>query len=102
MDSNPLWLWIEELFSGLDRHPLAQAVLSLGLLLIVALVLGRVARFLLLHAMKLLGLGALLNALLDIYARTEHARTRSIKGYVQLAKMILYIFGRNHRGRHPD
>jgi miniconductance mechanosensitive channel len=155
MDSNPLWLWIEELFSGLDRHPLAQAVLSLGLLLIVALVLGRVARFLLLHAMKLLGrqpalhwvndlrhnkvfhrlaqmtpslvvqfglafvpelsagsklfignlalaftivfqilaLGALLNALLDIYARTEHARTRSIKGYVQLAKMILYIFG---------
>lgn len=155
MDSNPLWLWIEELFSGLDRHPLTQAVLSLGLLLIVALVLGRVARFLLLHAMKLLGrqpalhwvndlrhnkvfhrlaqmtpslvvqfglafvpelsagsklfignlalaftivfqilaLGALLNALLDIYARTEHARTRSIKGYVQLAKMILYIFG---------
>jgi miniconductance mechanosensitive channel len=42
---------------------------------------------------QVLALGALLNALLDIYARTDHARTRSIKGYVQLAKMILYIFG---------
>lgn len=39
-----------------------------------------------------LAIGTLLNALLDIYARTTHARTRSIKGYVQLAKMILYIF----------
>jgi len=41
----------------------------------------------------LLAMGALLNALIDIYARTEHARTRSIKGYVQLARMVLYIFG---------
>ena len=41
----------------------------------------------------LLAVSALLNALLDIYARTEHARTRSIKGYVQLAKMVLYVFG---------
>ena len=40
-----------------------------------------------------LAISALLSALLDIYARTEHARTRSIKGYVQLAKMVLYVFG---------
>jgi miniconductance mechanosensitive channel len=39
-----------------------------------------------------LALSALLSALLDIYARSEHARTRSIKGYVQLARMILFIF----------
>lgn len=41
----------------------------------------------------LLAIAALLNALLDIYARTEHARTRSIKGYVQLTKMVLFVFG---------
>ena len=39
-----------------------------------------------------LALASLLDALLDIYARTEHARTRSIKGYVQLAKMVLWVF----------
>jgi len=39
-----------------------------------------------------LALACLLDALLDIYARTEHARTRSIKGYVQLAKMVLWVF----------
>ncbi len=138
----------------LDQYPVLHATLSLALLLAVALILGRVARFLILHAVKLLSrqtalfwlndllhnkvfhrlaqmtpslvvqfglelmpvmndatkhfignlalaftilfqvlaLSALLNALLDIYARTEHARTRSIKGYVQLAKMILFIF----------
>ncbi len=41
----------------------------------------------------ILALTALLNALLDIYARTEHARTRSIKGYVQLAKIAVFVFG---------
>ncbi len=128
---------------------------ALLVLLVVALLLGRVARYLILHAVKLLGrqpalhwlndlrhnkvfhrlaqmtpslviqfglhlvpdlsktatlfignvalaftilflvlaISALLNALLDIYARTEHARTRSIKGYVQLAKMVLFVFG---------
>ena len=40
----------------------------------------------------MLAMSALLNALLDIYARTEHARTRSIKGYIQLTKMLLYVF----------
>ncbi|MBD8593042.1 mechanosensitive ion channel family protein [Pseudomonas sp. CFBP 8758] len=141
--------------TGLDDQPVLQAGVSLFLLLIAAFALGRLARFLTLHAVKLLSrrpslhwlndflhnkvfhrlaqmtpslvvqfslglipvlsdnskhvignialgftilflvlaLGALLNALIDIYARTEHARTRSIKGYVQLAKMILYIFG---------
>lgn len=155
MDIQTVWLRTQELWGMLDQHPLLHAGLGLVLLLVVALALGRVARFVILHMAKLLGrqpamhwvvdllhnklfhrlaqmvpslviqfglnlvpelsktsnhflgnvalaftilfqvlaLGALLNALLDIYARTDHARTRSIKGYVQLAKMILYIFG---------
>ncbi len=154
MDTKTLMLRFDELLGMLDKHPWVQASLSLLLLLVAALVLGRLARFVLLYAMKALGrqhalqwlndlrhnkvfhrlaqmtpslviqfglnlvpvisaagknllgniamaftilfmtlaIGALLNALLDIYARTIHARTRSIKGYVQLAKMILYIF----------
>ncbi|NBA97811.1 mechanosensitive ion channel family protein [Pseudomonas sp. R5(2019)] len=155
MDIQSLWLRAQDLFGALDEHPALHAGLGLLLLVVVALVLGRVARFLVLHAIKLLSrqpalhwlndflhnkvfhrlaqmtpslvvqfglnlvpelskasqhflgnvalaftilfqvlaLSALLNALLDIYARTEHARTRSIKGYVQLAKMILFVFG---------
>lgn len=155
MDIQTVWLRTQELWGVLDQHPLLHAGLGLALLLVIALVLGRVARFVILHMTRLLGrqaalhwlndllhnkvfqrlaqmvpslviqfglnlvpelsdnskhflgnlalaftilfqvlaLGALLNALLDIYARTDHARTRSIKGYVQLAKMILYIFG---------
>ena len=155
MDIETVWLRTQELWGMLDQHPALHAGLGLALLLVVALALGRVARFVILHMAKLLGrqpamhwvvdllhnklfhrlaqmvpslviqfglnlvpelsktsnhflgnvalaftilfqvlaLGALLNALLDIYARTAHARTRSIKGYVQLAKMILYIFG---------
>ena len=152
---NELWLNAQDLWGMLDQHPLLVSGLALSALLVVALVLGRVARYLILHAARLLGrqpalhwvndlrenkvfhrlaqmtpslivqfglnlvpdlsknshvflgnvalaftilflvlsLSALLNALLDIYARTEHARTRSIKGYVQLAKMVLYVFG---------
>jgi len=155
MDFKQLWLDTQDLWGALDQHPLLHAGLGLALLLVVALVLGRVARYLVLHGVRLLGrqpalhwlndlrqnkvfhrlaqmtpsvviqfglhlvpelsqasqlflgnlamaftilfqllaLSALLNALLDIYARTEHARTRSIKGYVQLAKMVLYVFG---------
>ncbi|WP_248800477.1 mechanosensitive ion channel family protein [Pseudomonas sp. MWU13-2105] len=155
MDIKQLWLRTQDFFSALDQHPLLQTGLGLALLLIVALVLGRVARYVILHTARLLGrqpalhwvndllqnkvfhrlaqttpslviqfglhlvpelskngliffgnvalaftflfqvlaMSALLNALLDIYARTEHARTRSIKGYVQLAKMVLYVFG---------
>lgn len=149
------WQNALDLWGTLDQHPVLHAGLGLGLLLAIALVLGRVARFLILHAVKLLArqpalhwvndllqnkvfhrlaqmtpslvvqfglklvpelnttsqhflgnvalaftilflmlaISALLDALLDIYARTEHARTRSIKGYVQLAKMVLYVFG---------
>ncbi|MBD8754574.1 mechanosensitive ion channel family protein [Pseudomonas coleopterorum] len=155
MNIESLWQQTVTFITGLDDQPILQAGVSLFLLLIAAFTLGRLARFLTLHAVKLLSrrpslhwltdflhnkvfhrlaqmtpslvvqfslglipvlsdnskhvignialgftilfmvlaLGALLNALLDIYARTEHARTRSIKGYVQLAKMILYIFG---------
>lgn len=155
MNIESLWQQTVTFITGLDDQPVLQAGVSLFLLLIAAFTLGRLARFLTLHAVKLLSrrpslhwltdflhnkvfhrlaqmtpslvvqfslglipvlsdnskhvignialgftilfmvlaLGALLNALIDIYARTEHARTRSIKGYVQLAKMILYIFG---------
>ncbi len=155
MDIKQLWLNAQDLWGTLEQHPILQASLALMLLLVIALVLGRVARYLILHASRMLGrqpafhwindlrhnkvfqrlaqitpslviqfglhlvpelsktamnflgnvalaftilfllltISALLNALLDIYARTEHARTRSIKGYVQLAKMVLYVFG---------
>ncbi|WP_038996514.1 MULTISPECIES: mechanosensitive ion channel family protein [Pseudomonas] len=155
MDIQQMWQNALDLWGTLDQHPLLHAGIGLGVLLVIALVLGRVARFLVLHAARLLGrqpalhwvndlrenkvfqrlaqttpslvvqfglklvpelsatsqhflgnvalaftilfltlaLSALLDALLDIYARTEHARTRSIKGYVQLAKMVLFVFG---------
>ncbi|WP_332762145.1 mechanosensitive ion channel family protein [Pseudomonas koreensis] len=155
MDIKQLWLKAQDLWGTLEQHPLLQSGLALMVLLAIALVLGRVARYLILHASRMLGrqpalhwindfrhnkvfqrlaqmtpslviqfglhlvpelsknamnflgnvalaftilflllaVSALLNALLDIYARTEHARTRSIKGYVQLAKMVLYVFG---------
>lgn len=154
MEIQTLTLRLQKLWDLLDKHPVINAGLSLALLLITALLLGRLARFMLIYSMKALGrkpalqwisdlrhnkvfhrlaqmipsvviqfglnlvpdlsaagknvignialaftilfmtlaIGASLNALLDIYARTVHARTRSIKGYVQLAKMILYIF----------
>mgnify|MGYP002759786602 FL=1 len=149
------WQDALDLWGTLDQHPLLHATIGVVALLVIALLLGRVARFVILHAVKLLSrqpallwlkdllhnkvfhrlaqitpslvvqfglklvpelsatsqhflgnvalaftilflllaLAALLDALLDIYARTEHARTRSIKGYVQLAKMVLYVFG---------
>lgn len=155
MDFPQLWLSTQALWNTLGEHPRVYSALALLLLLTVALIVGRVARYLILHAVKLLGrqpsmhwlndflknkvfqrlaemvpslviqfglnlipemnkvtqhflgnvalaftilfvmlaISALLNALLDIYARTEYARTRSIKGYVQLAKMVLYVFG---------
>ena len=37
-------------------------------------------------------ISALLDALLDIYSRTNYAKTRPIKGYLQLTKMLLYVF----------
>lgn len=155
MDIKQLWVNLQDLWGALDQHPILHSSLALMLLLVIALVLGRVARYLILHAAKLLGrqpalnwvndlrqnkvfhrlaqmtpsliiqfglhlapelsktsmiflgnvalaftilfmvlsLSALLSAMLDVYARTEHARTRSIKGYVQLTKMVLYVFG---------
>ncbi|MBJ9978293.1 mechanosensitive ion channel family protein, partial [Pseudomonas sp. S75] len=154
MDIQRLWVDALDLWGTLDRHPLLHAALGLGVLLLTSLLVGRVARFLMLHASRLLArqpalrwiedlrhnkvlqrlaqttpslvvqfglrlvpelsdtaqhflgnlalaftllflsmaLSCLLDALLDIYARTEHARTRSIKGYVQLAKMVLWVF----------
>jgi miniconductance mechanosensitive channel len=155
MDIQHIWLQAQDIWGALDQHPMLHAGLGLALLLAIALVMGRLMRFALLHGSKLLGrqpafnwlndlhnnkvfnrlaqmtpalvvqfglnlipelssttahfignlalavtilfevlaLSALFNAFLDIYARTEHARTRSIKGYVQLARIILYVFG---------
>ena len=154
MDIRQLWLDTRDMWGSLDQHPMLHAALGLAVLLALSLAIGRLARFLVLHASRLLarqpalrwlddlrhnkvfhrlaqttpslvvqfglklvpGLNAtsehflgnlalaftllfltlavacLLDALLDIYARTEHARTRSIKGYVQLAKMVLWVF----------
>ncbi|MFK3970378.1 mechanosensitive ion channel family protein [Pseudomonas sp. NPDC087358] len=97
----PALFWLNDCLHNKVFHRLAQVtpslVIQLGLNLVpdlsptAAHVLGNVAlAFTILLLM--LSVGALLNAMLDIYARTEHARTRSIKGYVQLAKMILYVF----------
>lgn len=97
----PALHWLDDLHRNKVFHRLAQTVPSLviqfGLALVpglsdkTALFIGNLALAVTFLCLTL-GLGALLNGLLDIYARTEHARTRSIKGYVQLAKMILYIF----------
>ncbi|BFO05495.1 mechanosensitive ion channel family protein [Pseudomonas guariconensis] len=154
MDIQRLWNDALDLWGTLDQHPMLHAALGLTVLLLISLIIGRLARFLMLHASRLLArqqplkwlddlrhnkvfhrlaqttpslviqfglklvpelgdtaqhflgnvalaftllfmtmaVSCLLDALLDIYARTEHARTRSIKGYVQLAKMMLWIF----------
>lgn len=155
MDINQLWLYVQDLWGALDQHPRVYSSLALLLLLLLALTLGRVARYLMVHGAKILArqpalhwvedclnnkvfhrlaqivpslviqfglrlvpelsktalnflgnvalaftflflmltISALLSTLLDIYARTEHARTRSIKGYVQLFKMVMYVLG---------
>lgn len=41
----------------------------------------------------MLALSAALSALQVAYAETPHARTRSIKGYVQLGKIAVFVFG---------
>lgn len=97
----PALHWLNDLRHNKVFHRLAQMtpslVIQFGLTLIPELsdasrtVIGNIAMAFTVLFMTL-AVGALLNALLDIYARTTHARTRSIKGYVQLAKMILYIF----------
>ncbi|HEK1688491.1 TPA: mechanosensitive ion channel family protein [Pseudomonas putida] len=154
MDIQRIWHDTLDLWGTLDQHPLLHASLGVLVLLLVSLLVGRLARFLLLHSTRLLArqpplrwlddlrhnkvfhrlaqttpslilqfglklvpelsataqhflgnlalavtllfltraLSCLLDGLLDIYARTEHARTRSIKGYVQLAKMVLWVF----------
>ena len=155
MNFTEIWLNVEQFWRSLDNHPYVNATLTLLVLVFVALLLGRLGRFLIQQGVRLLGrqasmrwindlhnnkvflrlgqiipslivqfglniipglspklqtilgdialaftllslvmaIGAVLDTLLVIYARTEHARTRSIKGYVQLAKMLLYVLG---------
>ena len=102
LSRRPSLHWLTDFLHNKVFHRLAQMTpslvvqFSLGLIPVLSdntkHVIGNIALGFTILFM-VLALGALLNALLDIYARTEHARTRSIKGYVQLAKMILYIFG---------
>ncbi|MES2868081.1 MAG: mechanosensitive ion channel family protein [Pseudomonadota bacterium] len=65
--------WVPEL-SDNGRHFLGNLALA-----ITIFVLTRV-------------ISALLDALLEIYSRTNYAKTRPIKGYIQLSKMLLYVF----------
>ena len=55
MDFKQLWLNAQDLWGTLEQHPLLHAGLALVLLLVIALVLGRVARYLILHASRMLG-----------------------------------------------
>jgi miniconductance mechanosensitive channel len=55
MDIKQLWLNAQDLWGALEEHPLLHASLALILLLVIALVLGRVARYLILHASRMLG-----------------------------------------------
>jgi miniconductance mechanosensitive channel len=54
MDIKQLWLNVQDLWGTLDQHPLLHPAWLL-VLLTVALLLGRVARYLILHASRMLG-----------------------------------------------
>ena len=54
MDIKQLWINVLDLWGALDQHPLVHSSLALLLLLAIALFLGRVARYLILHAAKML------------------------------------------------
>lgn len=41
----------------------------------------------------LLSVGALLSSVQDLYARTPAGRDRPIKGYIQIAKIVMYVVG---------
>lgn len=58
----------------------------------VALVIGNLALAMAMFHAAAAFVG-LLDASQEVYARTEHARTRSIKGYVQLGKLAMYVIG---------
>jgi len=77
-------------------HILPYLVIQFGIELVpdvppkLAIVIGNVAlATTLLYAT--LAIAGMLNASQAVYATSEHARTRSIKGYVQLGKIALYV-----------
>jgi miniconductance mechanosensitive channel len=55
MDIQRFWRDALDLWGTLDQHPLLHAALGLAVLLLVSLLIGRLARFLILHASRLLG-----------------------------------------------
>ncbi|MBI6562118.1 hypothetical protein LN426_07195 [Pseudomonas syringae] len=65
MDIHSLWLKTQEIWDMLDQHPWVRTGLALILLLTAALVLGRVARFLVLYAVRMLGRQASLHWIND-------------------------------------
>ncbi|VVE32859.1 mechanosensitive ion channel protein MscS [Pandoraea pneumonica] len=77
-------------------HILPYLVIQFGIALVpdlppkLAIVISNVAlATTLLYAT--LAIAGMLNASQAVYATSEHARTRSIKGYVQLGKIALYV-----------
>jgi len=96
----PALHWLDDFLSAKVFHRLAQMLPSLIIQFGLTMVVGlgdKVAHFIGNLALAVtilfqtLAISALLNALLSIYGRSNHARTHSIKGYVQLAKLLLYI-----------
>ena len=66
MDIQLFWQNALDLWGTLDQHPLLHAGLGLAVLLLAALVLGRVARFMILHAVRLLSRQPALHWLNDL------------------------------------
>lgn len=55
MDLQRFWRDAFDLWGTLDQHPMLHATLGTLVLLCVALLIGRLTRFLVLHATRLLG-----------------------------------------------
>lgn len=55
MDTSSLWLRVQEVWDLLEHQPMLRTALGLLMLLVAALALGRLVRFVILYAMKALG-----------------------------------------------
>lgn len=54
MDIQRIWRDSLDLWGTLDQHPMLHAAIGLAVLLLISLILGRLARFLMLHGARLL------------------------------------------------
>jgi hypothetical protein len=55
MNFTEIWLNVEQFWRSLDNHPYVNATLTLLVLVFVALLLGRLGRFLIQQGVRLLG-----------------------------------------------